>query len=165
MAWWVVCRSVPRIRTGEPWAAEAEPMNLTTLPPGQPPGQTSWNEREIWAMIQGKKVLEGWTSKPKDTGRSMWTWHFSINVTIRQGIHLWKAFFLWSSEDCDVPVRDLGKGEGFPPTWLTSSLRPSSLCLVFVQLVTWFLLHGQHGNHFTYLLPPSQNMSGVSKCF
>ena len=31
-----VCMSIPRIRTGEPWSAEAEPANLTTVPPGWP---------------------------------------------------------------------------------------------------------------------------------
>ena len=36
MAWWVVCRSVPRIRTGERWATKAKHTNLTTMPPGWP---------------------------------------------------------------------------------------------------------------------------------
>ena len=36
IAWWVVCRSAPRIQTWEAWAPEAECANLTTMPPGQP---------------------------------------------------------------------------------------------------------------------------------
>ena len=32
-----VCRSVPRIQTSKPQAAEAEHVNLTAAPPGQPP--------------------------------------------------------------------------------------------------------------------------------
>ena len=35
MAWQVVCRSTPRIWTGEPWAAKAEHVNFA-VPPGQP---------------------------------------------------------------------------------------------------------------------------------
>ena len=31
-----MCRSTPRIWTREPWAAEAEHVNLTTMPPGLP---------------------------------------------------------------------------------------------------------------------------------
>ena len=36
MAWWVVCRSAPRIWTCKPWATEAEHTNSTTAPPGCP---------------------------------------------------------------------------------------------------------------------------------
>ena len=36
MAWQAVCRSTPGIWTSEPWAAEAEHANLTTVPPGWP---------------------------------------------------------------------------------------------------------------------------------
>ena len=36
IAWWVVCRSMPRIWTGEPQAAEAERENLTTQPRSWP---------------------------------------------------------------------------------------------------------------------------------
>ncbi|MCY7168979.1 hypothetical protein MK528_11510, partial [Streptococcus gordonii] len=36
MACQTVCRSAPEIRTGEPWAAEAECVNLTAVPPGWP---------------------------------------------------------------------------------------------------------------------------------
>ena len=36
MAWWAVLRSMPRIRTSEPWATEIEGANLTTLPQGWP---------------------------------------------------------------------------------------------------------------------------------
>ena len=31
-----MCRSVPGIQTGEPWATKAETMNLTAMPLGQP---------------------------------------------------------------------------------------------------------------------------------
>ena len=37
MAWWVVCRPMPGIQTGEPWATDVEHTNLTTVPPGWPP--------------------------------------------------------------------------------------------------------------------------------
>ena len=37
MAWWAVCRSVPRIQTSEPQAAEVECMNLNTWPLGWHP--------------------------------------------------------------------------------------------------------------------------------
>ena len=36
MAWWVVCRSTPRIQTGEPQAAKVEHTNLITTPAGRP---------------------------------------------------------------------------------------------------------------------------------
>ena len=38
MAWHAACRSTPRIRTGEPWAAKAEHVNLTVAPLSWP-----WN--------------------------------------------------------------------------------------------------------------------------
>ena len=37
MAWWALCRSMHRIRTGEPQVANAEYMNLTTTPLDLPP--------------------------------------------------------------------------------------------------------------------------------
>ena len=37
MAWQVVSRSAPWIRTGKPQATEAERRNLTAAPPGRPP--------------------------------------------------------------------------------------------------------------------------------
>ena len=43
MAWWVVCRSVPRTQTHEPWAAEVEWTNLTTTPLAQPPNYLYFN--------------------------------------------------------------------------------------------------------------------------
>ena len=36
MAWYVVCRSMPGIRTGEPQATEVEHVNLAAVPPGRP---------------------------------------------------------------------------------------------------------------------------------
>ena len=36
MVLWVVCRSMSRIQTCEPWATEAEHMSPTTTPPGWP---------------------------------------------------------------------------------------------------------------------------------
>ena len=36
MAWWAVCRSMPRIWTHKPQATDVEHMNLTTTPQGQP---------------------------------------------------------------------------------------------------------------------------------
>ena len=53
-----MCRSVPRLQTHEPWAAEAEHVNLTTMSLGQPPelnmyyaiqyagNQTEWNTED-----------------------------------------------------------------------------------------------------------------------
>lgn len=42
-------RSMPRIRTGEPWAAEVEPVNLATWPWGwlQNPDSSSWSLRPV----------------------------------------------------------------------------------------------------------------------
>ena len=49
MAWWAVCTSVPRIQTGEPWATEAECMNLTTwLAPIILALKTEWHETCLW---------------------------------------------------------------------------------------------------------------------
>ena len=49
-------RSAPRIRTGEPWAAEAEQANLTTMQPGQPQGKELLNNNHSTPAPQKRNL-------------------------------------------------------------------------------------------------------------
>ena len=43
VAWWALCRSMPRIQTHIPWATKVEHANLTTMPPG-------WTQNKIFLV-------------------------------------------------------------------------------------------------------------------
>ena len=85
MAWWAVCRSIPRIWTPEPWTTEVEHVNLTTMPLGWP----------LSLCLMGLCQCENWVQ-----GRPSWV---LVSVMVfflvekRKGCQ-WSHFFLGQSQ-------------------------------------------------------------------
>ena len=67
MAWQAVYRSAPGIRTSEPWAAKAEPANLTPVPSGcvyMDKGNKRKNKQ--MGLYQTKEHLQGKGNKEQN---------------------------------------------------------------------------------------------------
>ena len=91
MAWWVVHRSVPGIWTSEPWAAEAQCVNLTTMPPVWPllmrilydTLPLSFLVAHFYAKLVFLDVWEeglGWSSRSSFTFLKLLLWFLFLKV-------------------------------------------------------------------------------------
>ena len=96
----MVCRSASGIRTREPWATEAECVNVTTVPPGQP----------ITFVLSKQKILPNIKQEQKENEQ----WNCMNCKTVKDRLHYKVSILPPASFTPGLP--DLGPLHVLPPT-------------------------------------------------